>query len=122
MQIGTSLCLSGVLALRASRDSGVGEIDFFLMGKAAKICYKREGQNWCHIYNRTATCLYFFSSLHCSISEIGLIIIAGLQPGFPSNSSRDNLCLLLPVTWSMTNGRPLSIKFFFEHFQTVRLV
>lgn len=53
--------------------------------------------------------------LHSNISVIYLIInvvLEWLQPGFPSNYSRDNLCLLLPVTWSMTNLKPVSNKFF----------
>lgn len=65
---------------------------------------------------------------HCNISEIGLIISAvlgWLQPGFPSNSSRDNLCLLLPVAWSMTNLKPLSNKVslgFSDHTDSVNSV
>lgn len=53
--------------------------------------------------------------LHSNISEIYLIInvvLEWLQPGFPSSYSRDNLCLLLSVTWSMTNLKPVSNKFF----------
>lgn len=53
--------------------------------------------------------------LRYNISEIYLIInvvLEWLQTGFPSKYSRDNLCLLLPVTWSMTNLKPLSSKFF----------
>lgn len=85
LQIGTSFVCRIVLAQighRASRVSGVGEIDF-LGGGAAKTCCKRcglrERKTWCHIYNELP-CAFFF--LHCNISEIGLIIIAGFSLGF----------------------------------------
>lgn len=42
---------------KASRDSGIGEIDF-LIGEAVKSCCKRcglrEGKSWCHMYNQAA--------------------------------------------------------------------
>lgn len=70
------------------------------------------------IYSQADT--YLFSCIVMSLKWV--FYHYWLQPGFPSSSSRDNLCLLLPVTGSMTKLRPLSIKFFFEVFQIVMIV
>ena len=113
----------------ASRDWSVRKINRLLYGRTCKVMVQRiwiQGRKEWGLYLQSICHTPFFP--HCNISEIGLIISAvlgWLQPGFPSNSSRDNLCLLLPVTWSMTNLKPLSNKVspgFSDHTDSVNSV
>ena len=91
-----------------------------LHGRTCKVMVQRawiQGRKVVRPYLQSICNISFF--LHYNISEIYLIInvvLEWLQTGFPSNYSRDNLCLLLPVTWSMTNLKPLSSKFFLAWF------